>query len=123
MEKISEKLERIIRSIVVGLLLVLLIVLIFVVAVQGKHIDKQAIQIDSMIDAAKVIDERLDAHEEMTDFMNEGKRFTYDDGRVLFLMCNGFEASDRVKGRARGIYSEHGSTDFNVWLKNSGYLE
>lgn len=95
--------------------IVLIIIMFILLLISAIGVAQQQEQISSLEKADKT-------HDEILTFMNEGKRFTYTDGRVLFLMCNGFEADDRVKGRATGIYSEHGETEFSNWLQKSGYI-
>ncbi len=105
----TEKMSRILGQAVQILLLIGFIWMMFTISAQRTDIEE-------LHDASL-------SHDEMFEFMQKGKRFTYTDGRVLFLMCNGFDASDRVKGRAKGIYKEHGSTGFYEWLQYSNYLE
>ena len=109
MKKISEKLEINIHGVVVGLLIFTSIILAINVTVQKQHI-------------SSLEDEFLE-QKEMQVFINQGKRFTYTDGRVVFLMCNDGVLDNAVVSRVNSMYNEHGDTDFSEWLKAGNYID
>ncbi len=93
------------RKLLIGVAIfaiLLFIALMFVIAVQQKRIVE--------------LDARIHEHEELTDFMNEGARFTLEDGKVLFMICDKDNVTPEAGRAVKEIYDATGTTDFRDWL-------
>lgn len=56
-------------------------------------------------------------HDEFIDFMKQGKRFSLQDGKALFMICTEDRyVSPEIKNMVWGVYAD-GETDFSQWMR------
>ena len=84
-------------------LVAVILILMFTVAYQQRQI--------------VLLDDRAKAHDEFIKFMQQGERFTYTDGKALFLLATeGRYVPQETKNKVWELYKS-GDTSFSSWLR------
>lgn len=81
----------------------LMFAMIFVIAHQQKEI--------------VILKDQAGKHDEFIHFMQQGERFTFEDGKALFLICTKDQnVPESIKQEVWSLYGES-ETSFSSWLR------
>ena len=102
----SQRLDKLSKASITILFIGIALILMYMVAVQQKEID------------TLIYKERETSR--ILSFMQVGERFTFQDGLVLYMLCDKTQITNEGGKAIKAIYDEFGATAFRNWILTNG---